>query len=52
MVSGYENKKRTTQNRGSGISTSLDEITINNHGYSSGEIVQYTTTGAAAWWTC
>ena len=43
---GYENKKRTT-NR-AGISTSLNEITINNHGYSSGEIVKYTTTGAAA----
>ena len=36
---GYENKKTTVV----GLSTSLNEITINSHGYSSGEKVKYTT---------
>ena len=35
--SGYENKKTSTLSS-SGISTSLNEITINKHGYDSGEI--------------
>ena len=38
--SGYENKKRTVESVG--ISTFLNEITIKNHGYQSGEIVKYT----------
>ena len=40
---GYENKKRTVLP--SGISTSYNYITINNHGYNSGEIVKYTAEG-------
>ena len=35
--SGYENKKRTSGI--SGISTSLDEITISKHDYKSGEVI-------------
>ena len=42
--SGYENKKRTTQP--AGINTSLNEITIENHGYEKGEIVKYTSQGS------
>ena len=38
--SGYQNKKRTAIS--SGINTSINEITINNHGYENGEIVKYT----------
>ena len=41
--SGYENKKRVTNS--SGISTSYNYITINNHGYNSGEIIKYTAEG-------
>jgi len=41
--SGYENKKRTAAPIG--ISTSLNEVTIKNHGYEKGEIVKYTTEG-------
>ena len=40
--SGYENKKRTSGI--SGISTSLDEITISKHDYKSGEVINYTET--------
>ena len=40
---GYENKKRTANI--SGINTSIDQITIKNHGFNSGEIVRYTTNG-------
>ena len=40
--SGYENKKRTAGI--SGISTSLDQITITNHDYDSGEVIKYTET--------
>ena len=36
---GYENKKRSVS--ASGISTSSDTITINNHDYKSGEILNY-----------
>jgi hypothetical protein len=39
----YQNKKRTVQPVG--ISTVLDKITINNHDYSSGQVVKYTTEG-------
>jgi hypothetical protein len=39
--SGYAYKKRTTTT--AGIDTSANLITINNHGYKSGEIVNYTT---------
>ena len=39
--SGYSYKKRTTTT--AGIDTSANLITINNHGYKSGEIVNYTT---------
>ena len=39
--SGYENKKRTTTHLG--INTSLSQIKIDNHGYSSGERIIYTT---------
>ena len=47
--SGYANKKRSTPTEtGSGISTSLNEITIPNHDYKSGEIVKYTAEGTAA----
>ena len=41
--SGYENKKTTTTT--SGINTASDVITISNHGYNSGEIVNYTVEG-------
>ena len=41
--SGYENKERIATT--SGISTSSNEISIFNHGYNSGEIVLYSTTG-------
>ena len=41
--SGYENKKRTSQPIG--VSTALNEITIDNHGYDKGEIVKYTAEG-------
>ena len=41
--SGYENKKTTTNT--SGINTATDIITISNHGYNSGEIVNYTVEG-------
>ena len=37
--SGYETKRRSVGI--SGISTALNEITIKNHGYSSGEILRY-----------
>ena len=44
--SGYSNKKRSTPTEaGSGINTSIDYIQIPNHGYDSGEIVQYTAEG-------
>ena len=43
--SNYENKKRTVQTVG--ISTVLDRITINNHDYSSGQVVKYTVEGTA-----
>lgn len=36
--SGYQNRKTTAV----GVSTSLNEININNHGYSSGEKIKYT----------
>jgi len=36
---GYENKKTTVV----GVSTALNHITINSHGYSSGEKIKYTT---------
>ncbi len=39
---GYQNKLTTTSS--SGISTSIDSININNHGYQSGEIVTYNST--------
>ncbi len=46
--SGYANKKRSTPTEaGSGINTSIDYIQIPNHGYESGEIVQYTAEGTA-----
>ena len=41
--SGYENKRRTTLPVG--INTAIDVITIENHGYSSGEILKYTSEG-------
>jgi hypothetical protein len=41
---GYQNKKRTVSS--TGISTSLDIITIENHDFSSGEIVEYSTAGS------
>jgi hypothetical protein len=41
--SGYENKKRSTNTVG--INTSIDQITIGDHGFNSGEIVRYTTNG-------
>ena len=37
--SGYETKRRSVGT--SGISTALNEITIKNHGYNSGEILRY-----------
>ena len=46
--SGYANKKRSTPTEaGSGINTSIDYIQIPNHGYNSGEIVQYTAEGTS-----
>jgi len=44
--SGYENKKRTCSSVG--IDTSLNTITIKNHGYNSGEIVTYSVDGSSA----
>jgi hypothetical protein len=38
--SGYENKKRTIISSVA-ISTALNQININDHGYKSGEIIQY-----------
>ena len=43
--SGYENKKKTTSP--SGISTSLNSISLKNHEFKSGEIITYTTNGTA-----
>ena len=40
---GYQNRKTSVTS--AGINTSVDSITIANHGYSSGEIVTYTTQG-------
>ena len=42
---GYENKKRTAKT--TGISTALDRININSHGYQTGETLTYATTGNA-----
>jgi hypothetical protein len=41
--SGYENKKRTVSF--DGIDIFDDTITINNHGFKSGEVVKYSTSG-------
>ncbi len=41
--SGYESKERTVTN--SGINTALNLINIVNHGYDSGEVISYSTTG-------
>ena len=41
--SNYQTKKRTVQPVG--ISTVLDSINIENHDYSSGEVIKYTTDG-------
>ena len=43
--SGYENKERTASTVG--IITSLNQVNIKNHGYQSGEIVRYTSSGNA-----
>ena len=40
---GYENKKRTCET--SGISTALNLINIDSHGYQTGETLTYSTTG-------
>ena len=42
----YENKLRTVSH--TGINTSNDQIKILNHGYSSGEIVEYVGYGTTA----
>jgi len=42
---GYENKKRTAGI--AGISTSLNRINIDSHGYQTGETLSYATTGTA-----
>ena len=42
----YQNKQRTCQP--TGVSTSANTITINNHDYESGEIVQYTSWSGTA----
>ena len=39
--SGYENKKTAVV----GLTTSLDKITVERHGYNSGELVTYSTAG-------
>ena len=41
--SGYENKIRTVESA-SGINTALNQITIDNHHYKSGEIINYVET--------
>jgi len=41
---GYENKQRTCAP--AGISTSLNVISISNHGYKTGEILNYTVQGS------
>ena len=43
--SGYKNKERRTST--TGISTSNNQINIKDHGYSSGEIIEYSTTGTS-----
>ena len=43
--SGYQNKQKTIPT--SGINTATNVISITNHGYESGEIVQYTSGGSA-----
>ena len=40
---GYENRKKTAV----GVSTSLNEISIKSHGYSSGEKIKYSTSSTA-----
>jgi hypothetical protein len=42
--SGYQNKKRTSNTLG--ISTSSNSVTINDHGFETGEIVKYYVDGA------
>ena len=44
--SGYQTKKRTASSA-TGINTSSNIITIENHGYEKGEIVKYTTEGTS-----
>jgi hypothetical protein len=44
--SGYQNKKRTVLS--TGISTSLNHITLNNHDYQSGDIINYVETTSTA----
>ena len=46
--SEYENKKRTAPASSLGVSTSTNSILIANHDYSSGEKVNYTSTGSVA----
>ena len=41
--SGYESKERSASS--SGINTASNQINILNHGYNSGEILKYSTTG-------
>ena len=43
--SGYETKQRLCSS--SGINTALNTVTINNHGYKTGEIVKYSFDGTA-----
>lgn len=43
---GYENKKRTLPSSVTQINTSINQISIVNHGFNSGEIVKYSTTGS------
>ena len=45
--SGYENKKRTVLSS-VGVNTALNEITINNHDYKSGEIINYVESSGTA----
>jgi hypothetical protein len=42
---GYENKLRTTTSVG--INTFIDVITLKDHGYNNGEIINYTTDGVS-----
>jgi len=46
--SGFDYQCKKTSCSSSGINTSLNQITLKNHGYSNGEIITYSYTGTPA----